>query len=95
MKYGLSPRKFPRAQPEGTSIRWCVQPSQKKLSKYLTFLFWFSSSNVFDTLLIIHRNGIMSVLGLESGYPMKHGLSPRKFPRASPSGTSLGSGHIS
>ena len=37
----------------------------------------------------------MSVLGLESGYTMKHGLSPREFPRAAPSGTPLGSGHIS
>ena len=36
----------------------------------------------------------MSVLGLELGYTMKHGLSPRKFPWAAPSGTSLGSGHI-
>ena len=36
----------------------------------------------------------MSVLGLDSGYTVKYGLSPREFPRASPSGTPLGSGHI-
>jgi hypothetical protein len=33
----------------------------------------------------------MSVLGLESGYTMKHGLSPREFPRAAPS-TAVGEG---
>ena len=37
----------------------------------------------------------MSVLGLDSGYTAKHGLNPREFPRAAPSGTPLGSGHIS
>ena len=37
----------------------------------------------------------MSVLGLDSGYTAKYGLNPREFPRAAPSGTPLGSGHIS
>ena len=36
----------------------------------------------------------MSVLGLDSGYTAKYVLSPREFPRAAPSGTPLGSGHI-
>ena len=38
---------------------------------------------------------VVSVLGREEGYPMKYGLSPRKFPRAQPEGTSEGSGHVS
>ena len=38
----------------------------------------------------------MSVLGTrDSGYTAKYGLNPREFPRAVPSGTPLGSGHIS
>ena len=37
----------------------------------------------------------MSVLGLDSGYTAKYGLNPREFPRAAPSGTPLGSSHIS
>ena len=41
------------------------------------------------------RNDIMSVLGLNSGYTAKYGLSPREFPRVQPEGTPEGSGHIS
>ena len=44
---------------------------------------------------VTFRNDIMSILGLNSGYTAKYGLNPREFPRAAPSGTPLGSGHIS
>ena len=44
---------------------------------------------------VTFRNDIMSVLGLSSGYAAKYGLNHREFPRAAPSGTPLGSGHIS
>ena len=37
----------------------------------------------------------MSVLGLDSGYTAKYGLSPREIRRAAPSGFPSGSGDIS
>ena len=37
---------------------------------------------------ILDTPDTVSVLGREEGYTMKYGLSPRKFPRAQPEGTS-------
>ena len=49
----------------------------------------------FNTQKQLFLLGTVSVLGREEGYPIKYGLSPRKFPRAQPEGTSEGSGHVS
>ena len=93
MKYGLSPREFPRAQParEGSIRRnifpreYCP-PREGHTDKQLLQYNPTSEDNTENGHKVTLRNDIMSVLGY-TGYTMKYGLNRREFPRVQPEGT--------
>ena len=77
-----------KAKQNGKSI-WSGENQKRPILECLAIFMNKKAAalNNIKTLWIIFRNGIMSILGLKSGYKLIYGLSPWEIPQ--------GSGHIS